>query len=171
METRVMPVAQWFDRRARQYHDAGIPLLHALFEPMSNAPAAGARAGIAIPSNYFAPVTATIRRDVLAACNADGFAGAARALDLELALLDRLPAIDCMVRHILQSARRLVALAPVHAEQARAKGLPSPDWISMLLLRLHLWALGPAASLDADALALQVTGVPILACDLPVITA
>ena len=171
IETRLIPLARWLDRQARPYHEVGIPLLRAVFEPMSSAPPPGACEAIAIPSNHFAPLTATIRRNVRDAYRQAGFDGAARALEMELALLTRLPAVDCMVRHMLESARRVASLAPQHATMAQSRGLSSPEWISRVLLELHLLALPIAASLDADALAVQVTGVPILAADLPVITA
>jgi hypothetical protein len=72
-----------------------------------------------------------------------------------------------MVRHLLESARRIATLAPLHETQARARGLASPRWISVLLFRLHVLALPIASSLDAQAYPLQCRGVSILASDLP----
>jgi hypothetical protein len=76
-----------------------------------------------------------------------------------------------MVRHLLESARRVAELAPAHAAQAAALDLPSPLWISGLLLRLHLFGLAQAARLDAQAFPLQCRGVPILSSDLPAVPA
>ena len=37
-ETATLPLARWYDSRSRAYHDKGVPLLEALFVPMSGLP-------------------------------------------------------------------------------------------------------------------------------------
>ncbi|MFL5560638.1 MAG: hypothetical protein ACJ79K_04100 [Gemmatimonadaceae bacterium] len=166
-ERAMIPVARWFDRRAAPYHRGGIPLLEGLFMPMHSSPAFGpprAPITVALPPE---PVAAEMRRRVRIAFVAHGFAGAALALASEIERLMRVPDVDCLVRHLLESAHRLAYRAPRQIEAAIAKGLPSPHSLLATLLRLHLWGLGAAAALDARARPLQIRGIPILAHDLP----
>ena len=167
VERALLPVARWSDRRAAPYHRAGIPLLGALFAPMESAPAfASARSPLGLMRNGDL-LTAPIRRRVRAAYRARGFEGAAHALMTEIATLADAPATDCVVRHLLESAHRLSALAPEQIRLAGARGLASPRWLLAFLFRLHLWGLSPAGALDSRARPLQARGIPILAQDLP----
>lgn len=167
-ERLILPIARWFDRRAAPYEQAGVPLLESLFAPMSAAPPflpvrpAGLR-----ESGQPSPEPAVIRRRVAAAYRAGSFPGAEDALASELAALASAPGVDCLVRHLLESAYRLSQLAPVHVAAAQERGLRSPAPLLARLLRLHLWALGPAGVLDRRAGPLQARGIAILAQDLP----
>jgi hypothetical protein len=170
-ERLIMPIARWFDQRAELYEQAGVPLLASLFVPMSEAPPflpirpAGLR-----DSGQPHPRPAAIRRRVTAAYRVGSFPAAADALASELAGLASAQGVDCLVRHLLESAYRLAQLAPVHVAAAQERGLRSPALLLTHLLRLHLWALGPAGMLDRRALPLQARGIAILAQDLPPIT-
>ena len=168
IERMLLPVARWMDRRASRYHAAGIPLMEAVFAPMHAAPPPGTLPPTCVTARAL-PTVLVARRDVREAYRDGGFGAARRAIDRHLAELQRGPAVDCMVRHLLESARRVADLAPVHAAQAEALDLPSPLWISGLLLRLHLLGLTQAARLDAQAYPLQCRGIPILSSDLPAI--
>ncbi|HEX6053345.1 MAG TPA: hypothetical protein VFZ21_28950 [Gemmatimonadaceae bacterium] len=112
-----------------------------------------------------------MRRRVVAAYDARGFDGAREALAEELSTLAATPETDCLVRHLLESARHLAARAQCHIDLAAARGLRSPRSLLVLLLRLHLWGLSPARTLDARARPLQARGIAILAQDLPAIPA
>ena len=170
-ERLIIPIARWFDRRAAPYEQAGVPLLSSLFVPMSEAPPflpvrpAGLR-----ESGQPPPRPAAIRRRVAAAYRAGSFRATADALASELAALASAPGVHCLVRHLLESACRLAQLAPGHVAAAQERGLRSPAMLLTQLLRLHLWALRPAAVLDRRARPLQVRGIAILAQDLPPIT-
>jgi hypothetical protein len=165
-EWMLLPVARWFDRQAAPYHDAGIPLLESLFVPMAGAPAFGSIQPVNdAESSGPVPHPRAIRRHVRRAYRAEAFPGAASALAGELALLA--PQENWLVRHLLESAHRLVTLAPDHIVRCRERGLPSPAPLLARLLRLHLWGLAPAAALDRRARPLHARGVPILAQDLP----
>ena len=170
-ERALLPVSRWFDRRAAPYHEAGIPLLEALFEPMSAAP--GFTSGLRLeppgPGLVRArgPRPVDVRQRVRAGYRAHGFNGASDTLVEELAKLAATPATDCLVRHLLESAGRVAALAPEHTRLALERGLPSPERVLARLLGLHLWGLAAAASVDSLARPLQLRGVAILAQDLP----
>lgn len=169
-ERALLPVAHWFDRRARRWEEAGIPLLESVFVPMSTSPRFGAP-GETTAVHGTPPRPSAVRRRIGAAFGAGGFEGAAAAIAAELESMRGNPGADCLVRHLLESAQRLTVLSAEHVRVARERGLPSPAWLLALLLRLHLWGLGAASDLDARARPLQARGIPILANDLPPIPA
>lgn len=167
-ERMLLPVARWYDRRAAPYHRAGVPLLDALFVSMQTAaaddPLPADNGVLDVP----APDPRRLRRRIREAFRAGSFETAASALATELSLLgDR--RVNCMVRHLLESAHRLTLLAPVGIAASQARGLKSPEWLLATLLRLHLLGLGRAAALDTRARPLQAKGIGILANDLPVV--
>lgn len=171
-ELLLLPFARWCDRRAAPYHRAGIPLLEALFMPMGSAPPFEAGLRSADRARQAPrPRASEIRRRVGAAYRSGGFATAADALEVELAALSGAPRANALVRHLLESARRLAVLAPAHATLASVRGMSSPTPLLSLLLRAHLWGLAPAAALDRRARPLQERGILILVQDLPTIPA
>ncbi len=165
-ERALLPVARWFDRRARRWERAGIPVLEEVFMPMETAPSFVARGReIRDPGNP--PLDRSVRQRVLGRYREGGFEGAALALREAVDALMAEPGMDCLVRHLLESACRLALLAPGQLRAARERELPSPRRLLALLLRLHLWGLGRARDLDEAARPLQARGIPILAQDLP----
>jgi hypothetical protein len=159
--------AAWvIDRRAETWLAHGVRIVCDDFVPMEHTPPFLARAD---PPPYpFVPRDPRrIRRAVVHAFRAGGFAGASAALEDELGRLSEAPAYHCMTRHLLESALRISNLAPVHAEAARAHGLPPTDRLSRTLLDLHLMTLGEAARLDRRAAPIQAEGVPIVCRDVP----
>lgn len=169
-ERALLPVARWFDRSTRRWERAGIPILEEIFVPMATAPAFAER-GSEIRGAGNPALDRTVRRRVMRSYRDAGFEGAAIVLRDAIDALSAEPGMDCLVRHLLESAYRLAMLAPRHIEAARERGLASPRWLLSLLLRLHLWGLGRARDLDARARPLQARGIPILAQDLPPIPA
>ena len=169
-ERALLPVARWFDRRARRWERAGIPILEEIFVPMASAPAFTER-GKELRGAGNAPRDRSVRQRVLGSYRDAGFEGAALALREAIDVLNAEPGVDCLTRHLLESARRVALLAPGHIRAASERGLASPRWMLSLLLRLHLWGLGRARELDVAARPLQARGIPILAQDLPPIPA
>lgn len=166
-ERLLLPVARWFDERAARYHAAGVPLLDALFVPMDATPPYGATSPCRLPTAYRPPDPWRLRAAVVRGFRADGYAGAAGAVEKALERLDACPAVDGMTRHLLESLRRLCHLAPPSVAAARALGMASPGWLLGMLFWGHLAALGFAARLDARARPLQCAGVPIVVGDVP----
>jgi hypothetical protein len=167
-ELVLLPVARWFDHHATPYHEAGIPILEALFVPISSVPSVSTSRN-RLPSDR--PSTrlraADIRRRVGSAHHSGSFAAAETALQGELVTLRDDPHFNCLVRHLLESAHRLACQAPAHVALALDRGLASPATLLARLLWLHLWGLTPAAVLDRHARPLQELGIPILEQDLP----
>lgn len=169
-ERALLPVARWFDWSARRWERAGIPMLEEIFVPMASAPAFVER-GIEVRDSNDEARAAVLRRRIRRRFREAGFDGAAPALREAIDALRGEPGTDCLVRHLLESAHRLTVLAPIHIRRAEERGMASPHWLLALLLRLHLWGLGPAEELDARARPLQARGIRILAQDLPPIPA
>jgi hypothetical protein len=166
-EQLLLPVAWWFDRRAEPYHRAGVRLLHDVFVAMSDAPAAPTSPGPPCRRDAPPPSSAALRRSVGAGYVRGGWGGAAAEADRALVRLQDSRGADCMLRHLLESVRRIAEVAPAAAEASAHLGLPSPARLLNQLFRLHLWGLAPAARLDRDAYPLQREGIPILCADVP----
>jgi len=169
-ERVLLPVARWFDRRARRWERAGIPMLEEIFVPMVTAPAFAER-GRELRAAGPRVRAARVRRVIVRHYRDTGFEGAALALREAIHPMRADPGADCLVRHLLESAHRLTVLAPGYIVTAGERGLSSPHRLLALLLHLHLWGLGFAEDLDARARPLQARGIPILAQDLPPIPA
>lgn len=165
-ERMLLPLARWLDRRDARYAAAGVPVLDDLFVSMQGAPPFLPRVPV-VPARTTPAPGRALAAQLRGAWGAGGFVAAAGALERELARLSADPAYWCMRRHMLESALRLCLAEPRHVAAARAAGLPSPEWMHRLLLRLHLAGLPAAARLDARALPLQARGIPILCRDLP----
>lgn len=166
-EVLLLPLARWFDRRARPFHRAGVPVMAALFVSMDTTPPFADE--LANPPTGPAPryPAATTGKKIWNAYLAGGHEAAGEVLRAELERLRNEPTAHHMVRHILESALRVCAVAPDLARQALGTGLPDPDRLHARLLRMHAWGLGGAARLDRRAWPLQCRGLPILAQDLP----
>ncbi len=165
-EIALLPFARWLDGRAERYRRGNIGLLDDLFVPMSDVLPFLARGDSSIPS-LPPPNPRAVARPLRRAVRERGLPAAIPLIDAELERLANDPGCWCMLRHLLESARRVSYYSTSHAERARQAGLPSPGWMHRLLFRLHLLGLPPATRLDIRALALQREGIPILCRDLP----
>lgn len=169
-ERAVLPAAAWFDRRSARYHSAGVPLLTSVFVTMQTVPAL---AGAAAPRTDAgaAPNVRRIVRELRSAFRDEGFEGLARAADESVQALADRPWRDCMLRHQLESLRRLGNVSPRNVAHAMELGLPSPGPLLRRFVRFHLQGVRFARWIDRPALPLQLRGIPILENDLPHIPA
>jgi hypothetical protein len=170
-ELLLLPLARWFDWRGRRYHRAGIPVLQEMFVTMESVGPAASLPGPHRHRRVVPPPPASLRRDIWRAYRTGGWEGARDAAQRSIDAIERNQGVDCMVRHLLESARRIAEVAPVAVEESARLALPSPAGLLRSLLRLHLWGLTPAARLDRDALPLQQAGIPLLCADVPPIPA
>jgi hypothetical protein len=166
-ELLLLPLARWFDWRARRYHRAGVPLLQEIFVPMESVEPMTFVPGPHRDRRVAPPPPASLRRDIWRAYGTGGWVGAREAAQRAIDAIERDQGVDCMVRHLLESARRIAEVAPVAVAESTRLALPSPAGLLRNLLRLHLWGLTPAARLDRDAFPLQRSGIPILCADVP----
>ncbi len=161
--------ARAVDDAARPYQQAGVAVACDEFVSMADVPVFQEEYGFdPEPLDAFDPVDGVVLRDGLEATfSEEGFVGLAAATDAALHGLEEPRAYHCMVRHMLESLRRIANLAPVHEANAHERGLTSPVPISEDLVELHLLSIEPAARLDEQASALQSEGIPILCQDVP----
>jgi hypothetical protein len=169
-ELLLLPFARWVDGRAEPFHRRGIPVLHDVFEPMSKLPPlvlerqSGGGPGNRAPPQIRGAAT---RREALRAMTRGGVPAAEEVLQRDLEVIASCPGVQCMTRHLLESAIRVCAVAPGHLEAALRTGLPSPLRIHRLLLRSHLMGLEFGQLLDRRAIPIQQAGVAIICQDVP----
>ncbi len=163
-----LPFAYYFDRRAAPLQASGIGFVQEEFVSMSTTPPF--QEAFDNPprlADFSRRAGGAVARRIWTATRADGFAGARAVVENEISAIEDLPSFHCMLRHLLESALRIVELAPRHEQRAQQVGARSPSGLSRQLLRLHLLGLDGAARLDARAAPLQARGVPILYQDVP----
>lgn len=169
-ERATAAIAVAFDRSARPYQRAGIPVMCDEFVSMEGAGAPVATEPRALPSDLDALLDALADGDRLErAWRSGGFPAVAEEADAMLRAADGVPDHLCMTRHMLESVRRAAGLATRHEAAAWAAGfrLRSPARLSRAFVRMQVEALPLAADLDRDAAPLQARGIPILCRDLP----
>lgn len=82
--------------------------------------------------------------------------------------LEKEPRFNCMVRHFLESIRRIAGLAPQYQMMAESKLVAaSAKFISKRILVGHLKALDEAAHIDLLAAPIQAQNIPIVCQDVP----
>ena len=75
--------------------------------------------------------------------------------------------VYCMLRHIIESLRRIAYLIPIHEVKCEKLQIKAPSSYSYFLLKMHRWTLNQSMSIDEAIAPIQVSGVPILFQDLP----
>jgi hypothetical protein len=165
-ERAVLPAAAWFDRRSAPYHAAGVPLLSSVFVSMGAVPDL---TGAIEPrhDDGWSPDVVRIVRNLRSAFRRGGFCKLAQASDECLQTLADRPWRDCMLRHQVESLRRVANVSPINVRHSISLGLASPEPLLNQLVRFHLQGVRLAPWLDKPALPLQVSGVAVLANDLP----
>lgn len=161
------------DEAAEPFHEAGVRIVCDEFVSMSEAPAFSDRFAFdPEPIASFEPVDGNQLTDDLKLAFTDGgFVALSEYADASLSALETPQGYHCMLRHMLESLRRIANLAPVHDARAREAGLDGALAISEEMVRLHFLTIGPAAKLDEQAAQLHAEGVPILCQDVPSIPA
>ena len=73
----------------------------------------------------------------------------------------------CMLRHIIESIRRIAFLIPMHEQRAKELQIKAPTAYSFFLLKTHRWVLSESKKLDEAIVPIQQDGIPFLFQDLP----
>lgn len=169
-ERLTLPAAIWFDRAAAPYEHAGVPLLSAVFEPMSSAPAMHMNVLPPRQSDDWSPNAGRMAHSLASAFRRNRFAGVSALADELLNELAVRPWRDCMLRHQVESVLRLSNVSPRNIRQAVESRMESPERLLRRLFWFHLQGVRLAPWLDKPALRLQLLGIPILENDLPSIS-
>lgn len=161
--------ADQVDTGAATLQAAGVTIVCDEFIPMSEAPEFQERFDFepAPLADLRAVDGQALTEQLQTAFDEGGFAALSELCDSVLADYESPRAYNCMLRHMLESLRRIADYAPVHAAQARELGLQGALELSDTMVRLHLVALAAAATLDEQAAPLQAEGLPIICRDVP----
>lgn len=168
-EILALPVAFILDLICRPYQNAGIPIGDVEYISMDHAPA--------FQNHYpFDPEPISLYEKVdgrelslklKAAFRRGGCHELSRVTQIELQRLDSPKAYHAMTRHLLESLLRTSNWAWIHHEQALAKGMKSPLWISKLMIKGHFPLFKNSVKLDSDLAPIQSKGIPFLWQDVP----
>lgn len=171
MERKLSVAVPFADAWAAPYQAAGIPILCQDFISMSETPKFQAQnpEGTDSLHNYRRPDIAAIKSRLLELYKAKSYLPLAHFADQQITDLEQKPRYNCMVRHLLESIRRMAALTPVHAQKSRAKNKVSSEFLSRTVLRSHIMLLEESAEIDRVAAPLQAEGLPIVCQDVPYI--
>nr|BFD68228.1 hypothetical protein HAGR004_32500 [Bdellovibrio sp. HAGR004] len=171
MERKLVVAVPFADAWAAPYQAAGIPILCQDFISMSETPKFQARHPDGKDSlhNYRRPDVEGIKDRLLELYKAKAYGTLAHFADAQIKELDQKPRYNCMVKHILESIRRMAALTPVHAAKSKALNKVSSEYLSRIVLRSHILLLQESAEIDAAAAPLQADALPIVCQDVPYI--
>ena len=162
-----LPAAMYVDRRALLFQAAGVRIVEDDFVPMHDVPEFREAFDPPDLDSYARQAPRPLVRRLRRAWEAGDFSGLRDAAHTEIERLAGEPRFHCMLRHLLESLRRIAHLAPRHDDAARTAGVGSTRDLSTLMLRMHLWPLPASTRLDHRAAPLQAEGIPILFQDLP----
>lgn len=166
--TSHMPTWFWkgvsFDSAASKYQQAGIPIVCEDFVPIDEVPE------VQLYQRPFPVLEARYvgrsKFDFDDAALSD-FESVADVLQHEIERLSIEPRFNCMLRHLLESALRISNHAPIYADMAEMKGLPSPESLLWKMIESHFWLMDEVMEADRRAASLQAQGIPIICSDVP----
>jgi len=169
MEKRLLWVAPLVDAWAWPYQKSGIPIMCAEFIDMSATPPFRAvnPEGTDDIRHYQPPVVTAIQEDLEDLYKARSYTEMAQYADKVIRSLEKSPRYNCLFRHFMESIRRVAALTPKHAKQAREKNMLPTQGLSRVVLKSHINMLREAAHIDSLAAPLQAEALPILCQDVP----
>ncbi len=158
-----------FDRKGNEWQEKGIPFIKAEFIDMSQTPEFQDTYPnhIAFAHGITILNTKAYRKSLGKALDHDGFEMVFHAAQQFLTLLNEQPAYYCMLRHLLESIRRIAFTTPLHQEKAHALGFSFPLRPARQLIKIHLTMLARAQTFDEDIAFIQQQGIPFIYQDLP----
>lgn len=169
-EKDLLRQANLVDIVAYPYQVAGIPIVCEDFVSMANTPAFKPRFAQGAPSlEQFHPASLQVILPPLReALKEKDFVKIVDLTSKDLAELEKEPRFNCLVRHFLESIRRIADLAPRLQAEAKAKlGFGGTLFLSRKMLQGHLDTLEEAARIDVMAAPVQALDVPIICQDVP----
>ncbi|WII72924.1 hypothetical protein QJS83_03440 [Bdellovibrio sp. 22V] len=171
MERKLSFIVPFADAWAIPYHMAGVNILCDDFIDMAYTPKFRSQNPEGADSilNFRRPNVETIKARLFELYKAKDYQGLAYYADHKIHELESVPRYNCMVRHVLESIRRMAALAPLHDQKARHSLGVSSLFLSRTVLRSHILLLDESTLIDTLAAPLQSEGLPIVCQDVPAI--
>lgn len=173
METWLMFAVPFADGWAMPYQKAGVNILCDDFIDMSETPAFKAMNpnGKDNIANFKAVDVQPIIQDLDYLLDNNFYSHLAKYADEQIQEMDKNPRYNCMVKHVLESIRRMAILAPRHNALAK-KTIKIPSiTLSKIVLRNHINMLDTSSEIDVLAAPMQADGIQIVCQDVPYIPA
>ncbi|KHD89537.1 MAG: hypothetical protein OM95_02855 [Bdellovibrio sp. ArHS] len=171
MERRLRLVAPVADFMVAKFQRAGIPMTCDYFISMNHTPKFRAvnPAGPDSLKNFRAANVDVIKKYLLKLYKQRAYGDLAQYADDLVIELEREPRYNCMVRHILESIRRIALVIPHHERLAQERLGDSSLFMANLILRSHITLLNESGEIDNLAAPLQAEALPIVCQDVPYI--
>ena len=167
-EKVAIPGAMTIDQLALPFQKKGIPIAQEEFISMELIPDfVEQHPDEPEPLDTFEPIDGwAMSKRLRAEYDKFGFAGVSRQAFMELAQIKG-KTYHHLIRHMLDSIRRLCMLSPKHEKLAKSLGAGSTKRISWMILESHLITLIECARIDKLAAPLQARRIPIIRQDVP----
>lgn len=149
---------------------SGIPILCADLISMSKTPPLrfSYEQGAPSLSQFHLPDLQSIKAALNVALMDEDFNSLVNLSNRYIHELEHEPRFNCMVRHFLESIRRMAGLAPQYQLMAKSKlGAKTAKFISKNVINGHIKGLDEAAHIDLLAAPLQAQNLPIVCQDIP----
>ena len=167
-EQVAIPGAWTIDKLALSFQKKGIPIAQEEFISMEHIPEfLDQHPDEPEPLDTFKPIDGwAMSKRLRAEYEKYGFDGVSRQAFIEMAGI-KSKTYHHLIRHMLESIRRLCLLAPKHEKLAKSLGAGSTKNISWMMLESHLITLVECARIDKIAAPLQARRIPIIRNDIP----
>lgn len=169
-EKRLIRTAGIADAVALPLHLQGIPILCVDYVSMSETPAFRTTFKNGPPSmSQFKRLPVQPLKDSLnLALKYNDFDKMVEISTLAINELEKEPRFNCMVRHFLESLRRIAGLAPQYQMMAESKlSSATAKFLSKRVLSGHIQSLDEATHIDLLAAPVQAMNIPMVCQDVP----
>lgn len=166
-EVVILPSSLLMDLRAKYWQKRGVPVLVHEFVSMKLAAQFKQSYPFEIAPLASFPSLDLRRKEMSLSLKSGDLEALSSQLEKVIKKAHSLPHVNCMTRHMLESALRCANLARMHIEKAQQAGVKSPERFCVGLVRSHLMGLGFCRLLDRISFPLQNKGIPIVFQDVP----
>lgn len=171
MERKLRLISPVADLLVQPFQRVGIPMTCDYFISMNETPKFRAvnPAGKDSLNNFRPAAVEVMQKYLLQFYKEREYMELANYADELIHELEREPRYNCMVRHILESIRRIAVLIPRHEKMAQERLGDSTMFIANMMLRSHIVLLEESSEIDHVAAPLQAEALPIVCQDVPYI--
>lgn len=158
------------DAAAYPLQVSGIPILCVDYIHMSETPPLRTSFAQGAPkmSQFHQLDIGAVKVALTAALQTDDFESMIEISTQYVEELNKEPRFNCMVRHFLESVRRIAGLAPQYQLMAKSKlSAYGTKFVSKKILKGHIKSLDEAAHIDLLSAPVQAQNIPIVCQDVP----
>jgi hypothetical protein len=166
-ENLALPVAKFYDFRARSFQKKGMPLFCHEFLPMNRRPTFRTDQLKPLKEKFVPFKYVSVRHELMKAISKKDNETIKRIAFEAIEDLKSAPGYHCLARHFLESIYRFSYFLPTQIESAQKNNLSSPLGITMEVMRLHALSLNTCSHIDRLSAPIQAMGIPVLCSELP----